>query len=260
MNIIVCIKQVPDTFEVKMDSKKGTLIREGVSSVINPCDKNALEAALVLKDNQGAHVTVISMGPAESEKSLREALSMGADDAILISDRAIIGSDTLATSKALAGAIGKLDYHIIFAGAQSLDGNTAQVGAELAERLGIAQVTYVEDIIRVNNNTLKIKKALEEEYEILTVKTPVLLTVTVDSNTPRYIKMANLFESYKKEIKTWNAEDIGVDKSLLGFSGSATVVVSSWSKSIKGRGAVVDLPFKDAASYIVQKLKDNHII
>lgn len=260
MKIIVCIKQVPDAVEVKIDPKTGSLIREGVPSIINPYDKNALEAALVLKDNQGAHVTVISMGPLQAEKSLREALSMGADEAILISDRAMIGADTLATSKALAMAIGKLDYDIIFAGTQSMDGSTAQVGPELAERLGIAQVTYVQDIMFVSGDTLKIVKELEDGYEVMTVKIPVLLTVNSELNTPRYIKMSNVFETFKREIKIWNAEEIGVDISLLGFSGSATKVISSWTKKVKARGQVVDLPFKEAAAYIVDKLKEKHII
>jgi len=265
MNIVVCLKQVPDTFEVKIDSKTGTLIRKGVPSIINPDDKNALEAALVFKDNQGARVTVVSMGPLQAEDSLREALAMGVDEAILISDRAFAGADTLATSTALAAAINKLDYDIIFAGGQSIDGKTAQVGPKLAELLGIAQVTCVEEVMTVNGDTLKIKKALEDGYEVLTVKTPVLLTTIEGLNTPRYINMSNVFKTSKIEIKKWNAGDIGVDKFLLGISGSATKIFSYWVKEKKGRGGerkgeVVDLPYKEAAAYIVAKLREKHII
>lgn len=260
MNIIVCLKQVPDASEVKIDPKTGTLIRDGVPAIINPEDKNALEAALVFKNSQCAHVTVVTMGPPQAEKSLREALSMGADEAILLSDTVFAGADTLSTSNALAGAISKLDYDIIFTGRQSIDGNTAQVGPELAERLGIAQVTCVEDIMSTDGDTLKIKKALEDGYEVLTVKTPVLLTAIKELNTPRYISMSNVFESFKKEIKIWNADDIGIDKSLLGLSGSATKVFKSWTEEVTGMGEVVDLPFKEAASYIVVKLKEKHII
>ena len=260
MNIIVCLKQVPDTNEFKIDPKTETLIRDGVPSIINPDDKNALEAALVLKDNHCAYVTVVSMGPPQAEKSLREALSMGADEAILLSDRVFAGSDTLATSNALTGALGKLNYDIIFAGRQSIDGNTSQVGPELAERLGIAQVTYVEDIISVNGDTLKIKKSLEDGYEVLTVKTPVLLTTIKELNTPRYVSMSNVFEAFKKEIKTLTASDLSVDKSLLGISGSATKVFKSWAKEVKDMDEVVHLPFKEAASYIVSKLKEKYII
>lgn len=260
MNIVVCLKEVPDTLAVKIDPNTGTLIREGVPSTINPDDKNALEAALVFKDNQGAFVTVVSMGPLQAEKSLREALAMGVDEAILISDREFAGADTLATSTALAGAINKLDFDIIFAGGESIDGKTSQVGPELAEHLGIAQVTCVEEVMTVNGNTLKIKRVVEDGYEVLTVKTPVLLTTTKELNTPRYINMSDLFKTSKIEIKVWNAGDIGVAKSLLGMSGSATKVLSYLVKEGKGRGGIVDLPFKEAAIYIVSKLKEKHII
>ena len=146
MNIVVCMKQVPDTNEVKIDPKTGTLIREGVPSIINPDDKNALEEALSLKDNHGAHVTVISMGPPQAEKALREALAMGADEAVLVSDRAFAGSDTLATSHTLVATIKKIGYDVIFAGRQAIDGDTAQVGPEIAELLDLPQITYVESV------------------------------------------------------------------------------------------------------------------
>ncbi len=156
MNIVVCLKQVPDTNEVKIDPVKGTLIRDGVPSIINPDDKNALEEALILKENNGAKVTVISMGPPQAKDALREALAMGADEAILISDRAFAGADTLATSYALATAIKKIDYDIIFAGRQAIDGDTAQVGPEMAEHLNIPQITYVEKV-DVHDDELEVK-------------------------------------------------------------------------------------------------------
>ncbi|NLP30987.1 MAG: electron transfer flavoprotein subunit beta/FixA family protein, partial [Clostridiales bacterium] len=183
MKIVVCLKQVPDTNEVKIDPKTGTLIREGVPSIINPDDKNALEEALVLKEENGAHVTVVSMGPPQAEAALREALAMGADEAILVSDRAFAGADTLATSNALAGALRQLDYDIIFAGRQAIDGDTAQVGPEIAEHLGLPQVTYVEEV-KVNGNELEVRRAWEDGYETLTVKTPVLLTAIKELNEP----------------------------------------------------------------------------
>ncbi|MCY6485934.1 electron transfer flavoprotein subunit beta/FixA family protein, partial [Clostridium aestuarii] len=174
MNIVVCLKQVPDTTEVKIDPKTGTLIREGVPSIINPDDKNALEEALRLKDANEAKVTVISMGPPQAEAALREAIAMGADEAVLISDRAFAGADTLATSHALAAALKKLDYDIIFAGRQAIDGDTAQVGPEIAEHLGLAQVTYVEKV-EVKEDALKVRRALEDGYEELEIKMPCLL-------------------------------------------------------------------------------------
>ena len=200
MNIVVCLKQVPDTTEVKIDPKTGTLIREGVPSIINPDDKNALEEALVIKENEGAKVTVISMGPPQAESALREALAMGADEAILITDRAFAGADTLATSNALAGALRKLDYDIVLAGRQAIDGDTAQVGPEIAEHLGIPQVTYVEKV-NVELDSLKVQRAWEDGYEVLEVKTPVLLTAIKELNHPRYMHMSNIFETFKKEVK-----------------------------------------------------------
>ncbi|AYD39479.1 electron transfer flavoprotein subunit beta/FixA family protein [Clostridium fermenticellae] len=259
MNIVVCLKQVPDTNEVKIDPKTGTLIREGVPSIINPDDKNALEGAIELKESQGAKVTVISMGPPQADRALREALAMGADEAILISDRAFAGADTLATSNALAGALRKLDYDIVFAGRQAIDGDTAQVGPEIAEHLGIPQVTYVEDV-KVDGNELTVKKSLEDGYEMIKVKTPVLLTAIKELNEPRYMYMSKIFDAYKREVKLWTADDIDVDKSLLGLKGSPTKVKKSWPKAAKGKGEIVDKPFKEAAAYGVAKLKEKHFI
>ncbi|MBU3146967.1 electron transfer flavoprotein subunit beta/FixA family protein [Clostridium sp. CF012] len=260
MNIVVCLKQVPDTNEVKIDPKTGTLIREGVPSIINPDDKNALEEALRLKDTDGAHVTVISMGPPQAEKALREALAMGADAAILVSDRAFAGADTLATSHALAATLRKLDYDIVFAGRQAIDGDTAQVGPEIAEHLGLAQITYVEKV-EIINGGLKVRKAWEDGYEIIEVKTPVLLTAIKELNQPRYMNIKNIFDMYQnKEVKVWNADIIGADKALLGLNGSPTKVKKSMTKEPKGNGELVKLQPKEAAQYVVSKLKENHFI
>ncbi|WP_035293859.1 electron transfer flavoprotein subunit beta/FixA family protein [Clostridium sp. KNHs214] len=259
MNIVVCLKQVPDTNEVKIDPKTGTLIREGVPSIINPDDKNALEEALNLKDSVGAKVTVISMGPPQAEKALREALAMGADEAILISDRAFAGADTLATSRALAGTLKKLDYDIVFAGRQAIDGDTAQVGPEIAEHLDLPQITYVEKV-EVNGNELKVRRALEDGYETIKVKMPVLLTAIKELNQPRYMNIGNIFGGYDKEVKVWNADYIEVDKSLLGLSGSPTKVKKSATKETKGAGEVINLPPKEAAAYAIGKLKEKHYI
>lgn len=260
MNIVVCLKQVPDTTEVKIDPKTGTLIREGVPSIINPDDKNALEEALVIKENTGAKVTVITMGPPQAKNALREAMAMGADDAILITDRAFAGADTLATSNALAGALRKLDFDVVFAGRQAIDGDTAQVGPELAEHLGITQVTYVEKVDVISENELKVRKAWEDGYEELTVKTPVLLTAIKELNEPRYMSISNIFGTFDKEIKEWSASDIDVDKELLGLKGSPTKVKKSVTKEAKGQGEIVDKPVKEAVNYTVSKLKEKHYI
>lgn len=259
MNIVVCIKQVPDTTVVKIDPKTGTLIREGVPSIINPEDKNALEEALVLKDRYGAKVTVISMGPPQASNALREALCMGADEAILITDRAFAGADTLATSKALAGAIKKLEYDIIFAGRQAIDGDTAQVGPEIAEHLNIPQVTYVQGV-EVKEDGLLVNRALEDGYELIEVKTPVLLTAIEELNKPRYMSVKNIFATANKEIAIWSADDIDVDKAELGLKGSPTKVKKSMTKEVKGAGEIVNKPADEAVSYVLGKLKEKHYI
>ncbi|MDR1774491.1 MAG: electron transfer flavoprotein subunit beta/FixA family protein [Clostridioides sp.] len=259
MNIVVCLKQVPDTTEVKIDPKTGTLIREGVPSIINPDDKNALEEALALKEEVGAKVTVISMGPAQAQAALTEAVAMGADEAILISDRAFAGADTLATSQALAGTLRKLDYDIVFAGRQAIDGDTAQVGPEIAEHLDIPQITYVEKV-DVDGDYLKVQRAWEDGYEVIKVKTPVLLTAIKELNEPRYMHMANIFDIDSKEIKVWSVDDIDVDRSLLGLKGSPTKVKKSSTKEAKGQGELINLPEKEAVAYAVSKLKEKHYI
>ena len=259
MNIVVCVKQVPDTNEVKIDPKTGTLIREGVPSIMNPDDKNALEEALRIKDAQGATVTVVSMGPPQAEKALREALGMGADRAILVADRAFAGADTLATSRALAAALGRLEYDVIFAGRQAIDGDTAQVGPELAEHLGIPQVTYVQKV-EIGGKGLKVRRATEEGYEDLDVRTPVLLTAIKELNEPRYMSIADIFASAKKEVSVWSAADLGVDKALIGLMGSPTRVKKSQAKDAKREGILVSKGAKEAAEQVAYILREKHYV
>ena len=259
MKIVVCLKQVPDTTAVKIDPKTGTLIRDGVPSIINPEDKHALEAALQLKDNNGAHVTVISMGPPQAKAALREALCMGADEAILLTDRAFGGADTLATSKALAGAIKGLEYDIIFAGRQAIDGDTAQVGPEIAEHLNVPQVTYVQDV-KVEEDGLIINRALEDGYELIKVQTPVLLTAIEELNHPRYMNVQYIFDTVDKEVKILTADDIEISKDELGLKGSPTKVKKSMTKEAKGAGEIVIESAPEAVAYVLGKLKEKHYI
>ena len=259
MNIVVCVKQVPDTTVVKIDPKTGTLIRDGVPSIINPEDKHALEAALQLKEAHGGKVTVVSMGLPMAKAALREALCMGADEAILLTDRALGGADTLATSKALAGVIKKLDYDIVFAGRQAIDGDTAQVGPEIAEHLNIPQVTYVQDV-KVEGDSLIVNRALEDGHQIVEVKTPCLLTAIETLNEPRYMNVGNIFATNDNDIKVMSAEDIDVDKSELGLKGSPTKVKKSMTKEVKGAGELVKEGPKEAAAYLLGKLKEKHYI
>lgn len=259
MKIVVCIKQVPDTNEVRIDPVTGTLIREGVPSIINPDDKNALEEALRLKDEMGAHVTVLTMGPPQAENALREALAMGADEAVLLTDRVFGGADTWATSLTLAKAIEKIGYDFIFAGRQAIDGDTAQVGPEIAEHLNIPQVTYVEKV-EVEGKTLKVRRALEDGYETIRVKMPCLLTAIKELNQPRYMNMYDIFTCFGKEIKKMSSNDLDVDKSELGLLGSPTKVRQSFTKGPKAPGEKVDTTHFESAEIIINRLKEKHLI
>ena len=206
MNIVVCIKQVPNTNEVKLDPVTGTLIRDGVPSIINPDDKAGLEAALRLKDQFGAHVTVITMGPPQADTALREALAMGADEAVLITDRAFGGADTLATSTTIAAGIKKLPYDLIITGRQAIDGDTAQVGPQIAEHLNIPNVSYAEDI-KVEGDTVIVKRQYEDRYHVVKVKMPCLITALSELNQPRYMTPGGIFDAYReKQVTVWGLD------------------------------------------------------
>jgi electron transfer flavoprotein beta subunit len=260
MNIVVCIKQVPDTTEVRIDPKTGTLIREGVASIINPDYKSGLEAALRLKEETGAHVTVLTMGPPQAEVALREALAMGADRAILMTDRAFAGSDTLATSLALAAALREIPHDLIIAGRQAIDGDTAQVGPQMAEHLGIPQVSYVEDI-KAESNALILKRQFEDGYQKIRVKMPCLITVLKELNAPRYLSPMGIFDAYReKSVETWNISNVTIDTAQLGLKGSPTKVKATFTKGAKTAGKVFDLEPKEAAKLVVEKLKEKYVI
>ncbi|EHL20247.1 electron transfer flavoprotein subunit beta/FixA family protein [Peptoanaerobacter stomatis] len=265
MNIVVCIKQVPDTTEVKLDPKTGTLIREGVPSIINPDDKAGLEEALKIKDRLGADkvkVTVITMGPPQAEIALREAYAMGADEVILLTDRAFAGSDTWATSSAVAGALKKLDYDLIIAGRQAIDGDTAQVGPQIAEHLHLPSISYVEEIKEVTEDHVVIRRQFEDRYQIIKVKFPCLLTTLGEMNQPRYMRVSRIYDSYRDEnlIKLWSVNDIEVDHANLGLKGSPTNVKKSFTKGAKTAGKVFDVDAKEGAKIILDKLKEQFLI
>lgn len=260
MNIIVCIKQVPDTTEVKIDPKTGTLIREGVPSIMNPDDKGGLELALRMKDEFGAKVTVITMGLPQAEAILRESLAMGADRAILLTDRRLGGADTLATSYALSGALRELGYDLVITGRQAIDGDTAQVGPELAEHLDIPQVTYLEDCKFDGNKTLTIKKQLEDGYQMVQVEMPCLVSVLASSYKPRYMSVSGIVECFDEEIETWTVDNIKVEEEKLGKKGSPTNVKKSFAKAVKGQGEVFEVEAEEAVELIISKLKEKHII
>ena len=260
MNIVVCIKQVPNTNEIKINPETGTLIRDGVPSIMNPDDKGGLEMALRLKDQYGANVTVITMGPPQADAILREAFAMGADRAILLTDRKFAGADTLATSYALAGAIKTLDYDLIIAGRQAIDGDTAQVGPEMAEHLGLPQVTYVCDAKLLPNGNLLVHKENEDSVQVLEVEGKCLLTVLASAFEARYMTVSGIVEAYNREVEVWGADKIDYDETKLGLSGSPTKVFQSFPKAMKAPGEVHEVSEEEAVELIVNKLKEKHII
>lgn len=264
MKIVVCVKQVPDTNEVRLDPVTNTLIRDGVPSIINPDDKAGLEVALKIKDNdpENVHVTVLSMGPPQAEVALREALAMGADEAILVSDRAFGGADTWATSCTIAGALENLEYDLIITGRQAIDGDTAQVGPQIAEHIGIPQVSYAENV-EVNGDTVTVQRQFEDRYHIIDVKMPCLITALAEAASARYMTVGGIYDAYQKEVKVWGLEDIkeNLDLANIGLKGSPTKVKKSFPKQGKGEGVLLkDLSAEEAAQAIVAKLQEKYII
>jgi electron transfer flavoprotein beta subunit len=261
MKIIVCVKQVPDTNEVKIDPVKGTLIRDGVPSILNPDDANALEAALAIKDNDPeTEVVALTMGPPQAQEMLRECLAMGADDAYLLSDRAFGGADTCATSTTIAAGINKIGgADIIFAGRQAIDGDTAQVGPQTAQRLDIPVVTYVQDI-EIKDKKALVQRQLEDGYELIEVKMPCLLTAVNEFNDPRYMSIFGIEDAHKKEITIWNNEDLKLDPKDCGLNASPTQVFRSFTPPVKGKGKMLSGSVAEMSDVLMSELKEKHII
>ncbi|PID90826.1 MAG: electron transfer flavoprotein subunit beta [Bacteroidetes bacterium] len=260
MNIVVCIKQVPDTTEVRIDPEKGTIIRDGVPSIMNPDDKGGLEMALRLKDKYGAKVTAITMGPPQADAILREAFAMGVDECYHLSDRKFAGADTLATSNALAGALRVLPCDLVVTGRQAIDGDTAQVGPQIAEHLDLPQVSYAEEIEFDGKDKLTIRKATEEGYQMVEVHTPCVVTAIFPAKDARYMSMPGILEAYEKEVSVWSADNIEVEEEKLGMKGSPTKVFKSFSKGAKAAGEVHELTAEEAVDMIVEKLEEKFII
>ena len=265
-NIIVCGKQVPDTNVIKINPKTGTLIRDGVPSILNNDDANALEEALAIKDKfDDVHITVITMGPPQANDLLFECIAKGADEGILVSDRAVGGSYTWATSNTLEAAVRKWvkdngDYNLIFTGRQAIDGDTAQVGPQLAEKLGLPQVSYVEEFeIADDRKSVTVKRQLEDGYELIEVQLPCLLTTIKELNTPRYMTISGIYGD--KEMKTWNAKDIEVDLTKVGLEASPTNVFRSFTPAPKEPGIKIEGDSeKEQAKNLLIKLKGKHVI
>ena len=262
MKILVCVKQVPDTTEVKIDPVKGTLIREGVPSILNPDDANALEAALQLKDKdpEGTSVAVLTMGPPQAEAILREAYAMGVDRAILLSDRKFGGADTLATSNTIAAALRSLEFDLVITGRQAIDGDTAQVGPQIAAHLDLPQVTYVESLTFDGNKTFTVKKSMEDGYQMVQVDTPCVFTALASGVKPRYMSVRGIVEAYNHPIETWTYNDITVDDQKIGLNGSPTRVFKSFTKGVKAAGQIYEVDPAEAVDIIISKLKEKFII
>ena len=255
MNIVVCIKQVPDTAEVRINPETGTLIREGVPSIINPFDMHAIEAGIQIKEKAGGKVTVMTMGPPQAESALREAISMGADDGILLSDRAFAGSDTWATSFTLSKAIGKLGADIIICGKQAIDGDTAQVGPETAEFLNIPHISYVRKIEEVTQNSIKVQRLMDEGYDIIESSFPVLLTAVKELNEPRLPSLKGKMAAKKAVIRKWGAADIMADQNDIGMKGSPTQVKNIFTPEARSGRKILKGDTEEQVDALIQELR-----
>jgi len=262
MKIVVCIKQVPDTAEVKLDPKTNTLIREGVPSIINHDDKSGIEAALALREQVGGTVTVVCMGPPQADVALREALAMGCDEAYLLSAREFGGSDTYATATIIATALRKIGFDLVITGRQAIDGDTAQVGPQIAEQLGVPQVSYAEDL-KVEGDSVIVKRQFEDQYHILKVKMPCLVTALSELAKPRYMTVGGIVDAYNKDVIVWGFDDLKNDLNpdFIGLKGSPTNVFQSFGKQAKGAGTkLTGLSADEAVAAIMAKLEEIHII
>jgi len=261
MNIIVCIKQVPDTNEVKIDPKTGTLKREGIPTIMNPDDKHALIEAVKIRNKTKGKVTVLSMGPPQAEEALREALALGADEAILLCDRAFAGSDTWATANAIGAAIKAIgNYDLLLFGRQAIDGDTAQVGPQTAELLNVPQITYAQKI-EVDGKKIKVERQMEEGYEVIESNVPCLITCMSELNETEYPSLNGIQEAYReKEVKVLSAEDVKADKSKIGLLSSPTSVKKSFTPPAKGQGQILKGSTKEVVGKIVSVLKEKELV
>ena len=266
MKVIVCVKQVPDTSGKVAVKPDGTLDRASMAAIINPDDKNAIEAALTLKDETGCKVIIVTMGPPPAEGMLRELLARGADKAVLVSGREFGGSDTFATSQILAAAIKKIgveDDDIVFCGRQAIDGDTAQVGSQIAEKLGIPQISYAADV-KVEGGKVTVKRMLEDGYMTIETQTPCLLTCIKELNEPRYMSVGGIFDCYKKPVEVYDyntlKDDPLIEVDTIGLKGSPTNIFKSFTPPQKGKGRMLEGADKNTAAELAAELLKKHII
>ncbi|MFA5320757.1 MAG: electron transfer flavoprotein subunit beta/FixA family protein [Candidatus Omnitrophota bacterium] len=257
MNIIVCIKQVPETTEVRINPETNTLIRDGVKSIINPFDMYAIEEAVRLKERFGGKISVISMGPPQADGALREAISMGADEGFLVCDRAFAGSDTWATSYTLSGAIRKIGgFDLIICGKQASDGDTAQVGPGIATHLDIPQVTYVKKIEEAGEKSMRVERMLEEGFEIIETPLPALITVVKEINEPRIPSLKGMMRAKSAKITMLGQKDLNLDTNKIGLCGSPTQVVKIFTPPQRQGGQILQGETAEAAKQLAALIKD----
>ena len=261
MNIVVCLKQVPGTTKVDINPETNNLIREGIENIINPFDTYALEEGVRLKERYEGKVTAISMGPPQTEDVLREAISLGVDEAVLIGDSAFAGSDTLATSYTLSRAIDKIqDYDLIICGRQTIDGDTAQVGPELAETLHISFVSYVSKVEEVENGYIRVQRMIEEGQEIIEAPLPALITVVKDINIPRLPLLHGRTRARSAAITGWDAQALGVAENQVGMTGSPTRVIKIFYPQRESSGEMIEGTPEEKVESLVKKLKAEKLI
>jgi electron transfer flavoprotein beta subunit len=262
MNIIVCIKQVPDTTSIRINPETNTLVREGVPSIINPFDMYAIEEGLRIRERMGAgKVIALSMGPPQTSEALREALSLGVDEAVLLSDRAFAGADTWATSYTLSEGIKKIgNYDLIICGKQAIDGDTAQVGPGLAEFLNIPFVAYVRKVEEITTDIIRVERLMEEGYARLEMSLPALITVVKEINEPRMPSLKNKMRAKKAEIKIWSAEDLGGQKENYGLDGSPTRVVEIFTPEQKAQGEIFQGELSEQIDHLVSRLRGSGVV
>lgn len=261
MNIIVLVKQVPDTAEVKINRETNTLVRDGVPSIINPYDRYAIEEALRLREKHGGMVTAVTMGPPQAAEALKEAVSLGADEVVLISDRAFAGADTWATSYALAKGIRKIgSYDLVIAGKQAIDGDTAQVGPETADMLGIPFVAYIRKIEQVDGNKMTAERMMDEGYDVVETSLPALITVVKEINQPRLPSLKGKMKAKGLQITAWSAKDIGADVNLCGLKGSPTKVVKIFPPAPRGQREILRGPLDEQVGVVAKKLKEQSLL
>lgn len=255
MNIVVCIKQVPDSAEVRINPETNTLIRDGVPTIINPYDMHAIEAGLQIKEITKGKVTVITMGPPQAESALREAISMGADDAVLLSDRAFAGADTWATAFTISKAIAKIGADIIICGKQAIDGDTAQVGPEMAEFLNIPHIAYIRKIEDVKPDSIKVQRMMDEGCDIVESSLPVLLTVVKELNQPRLPSLKGKMAAKKAEIKKLGHKELEIDEKDTGLKGSPTQVKNIFAPEARGERKILAGNIEEQVNQLAEELK-----